>query len=172
MAVNKAEAKHKAPFGLRTVALFELVKGLLVLVVGLALLLLLHTDVQGVAEDLVDRLHADPAWAVTHEFIKVASEVTDQRIMLVAIFATIYAGVRVVEAYGLWHERHWAEWFAVISAAIYLPLEVYHICIHPRLLGLTFFFANVAIVIYLTRLLAARHYDKKHERLARQSQAA
>jgi uncharacterized membrane protein (DUF2068 family) len=120
----------------------------------------------------VDHLHADPAWHVTHQFIELASRVTDQRIVLVAVFAAIYASIRIVEAYGLWHERHWAEWFAVISAAIYLPLEVFHICTHPKLLGLMIFLGNVAIVIYLTRLLAARHYNKKHERLVRQSQAA
>jgi uncharacterized membrane protein (DUF2068 family) len=172
MAVDKEAFKQKAPFGLRTVALFELVKGMLVLVVGMALLFLMHTDVQGAAERLVDHLHADPAWAVTHEFIKAASAMTDHRIVLVAIFSLIYASIRVVESYGLWHERHWAEWFAVISAAIYLPLEVYHICTHPRLLGFTIFLGNVAIVIYLTRLLAARHYEKKIQRLVRQSQAA
>jgi uncharacterized membrane protein (DUF2068 family) len=178
--VNKAEAGHKAPLGLRTVALFEFIKGLAVLTVGMSALLLLHTDVQAAADHLVERLHADPAWWATHEFIKLVSDLTDTRIKLVAFFAAFYATVRVIEAYGLWHDLPWAEWFAVISAAIYLPVEILHIYrittepehLRSPVLSIIVLVANIAIVAYLSRLLGVKHYEKKASRLAQQGQAA
>ncbi len=42
----------------------------------------------------------------------------------------VYSGARSVEAYGLWFERRWAEWFALISGAIYLPVEIYELRRH------------------------------------------
>ncbi len=169
--MNKAETVHKAPLGERTVALFELLKGAVVLLAGLALLALLHTDVQAKAEMLVNYLHADPAWKVTHEFINFASHVNDTRIWLFTFFAVFYALVRFVEAFGLWHELVWAEWFAVLSAGIYLPLEIYQMVHHLTLYKMTIFLGNVAILVYLARLLAAKHYKKKLERMARQQAA-
>ena len=42
-------------------AAFEALKGVIVLVAGFGLARLIHGDVQQAAEDLVDRLHLDPA---------------------------------------------------------------------------------------------------------------
>jgi ATP/maltotriose-dependent transcriptional regulator MalT len=37
----------------------------------------------------------------------------------------------LAEAYGLWRERHWAEWLAAVSATIYIPVEIHEIVKHP-----------------------------------------
>ena len=58
-------------------------------------------------------------------------------------------------------ERHWAEWFAVISAGLYIPLEIYHLWHRPSPLAGIIFLTNVIIVVYLGRLLAADHRRKK-----------
>jgi uncharacterized membrane protein (DUF2068 family) len=161
--VNKAETRHKAPFGLRTVAIFEFVKGFIVLIAGIGCIALLQTDVQAVAEDLVHWLRIDPAWRYAQLFIEEASKVTDTRLLLGAGFAVVYAAIRFVETYGLWHERHWAEWFAVISAGLYIPFEIFHFCNHPSPIRALVFLVNVLIVVYLGRLLAAQHRRKKFE---------
>ncbi|MDB6111220.1 MAG: uncharacterized protein JWR69_2970 [Pedosphaera sp.] len=159
--VNKPAIGHKAPFGLRTVAIFEFVKGFVVLVAGFGCLTLLHTDVQAKAESIVHWLRIDPAWRYAQIFFEEASKVTDTRLLLGAGFAVIYAVIRFVETYGLWHERHWAEWFAVISAGLYIPLEIYHLWHRPSPLAGIVFLTNVIIVVYLGRLLAAQHRRKK-----------
>lgn len=159
--VNKAENGHKAPLGLRTVAIFELAKGLLVLAVGLGVLSLLHRDVGDVAEDIVRWLHFDPARHYPAVFIDAASKLTDSRLWLLSFGAMIYAAIRFLETYGLWHERSWAEWFAVLSAGLYLPVEVYHVFHSPSWVGLGVLSVNLIIVIYLGRLLAAAHHRKK-----------
>lgn len=145
---------HKAPLGLRTVAAFELVKGLVVLVAGLGLLTLVHRDAQQIAEEIVKHLHLNPAHEFPRIFIDTASRLTDARLWFYSLAALLYAAVRFVEAFGLWHERPWAEWFAVISAGLYLPVEVYHLIDRPGLISVAIPLINLGIVAYLAFLLA------------------
>jgi uncharacterized membrane protein (DUF2068 family) len=149
-----AAPHHKAPLGLRTVAIFELVKGLVVLVAGLGLLTLVHRDAQQIAEEIVKHLHLNPAREFPRIFIDTASQLTDARLWFYSLAALLYAAVRFVEAFGLWHERPWAEWFAVISAGLYLPVEIYHLIDKPGLISLTIPLINIGIVAYLAFLLA------------------
>ncbi len=159
--MNKAETGHKAPIGLRSVALFEFVKGFAWLAGGLFCLTLLHTDVQARMEHLLHFLHVDPAWGFAKLCIDAASMATDRRLVAIAVFAVICGGVRFIEAYGLWHERHWAEWFAVLSAGLFLPVEVYHLWHRFTYFKLLVFCVNIIVVVYLIRLLAAQHHRRK-----------
>jgi uncharacterized membrane protein (DUF2068 family) len=84
----------------------------------------------------------------------------------VVLFASGLAVVRFAEAYGLWQARPWAEWFAVISAAIYLPWEVYRFYREPRVAGAVLFLVNLLIVAYLAQLLAENRRRKLAARAA------
>ncbi len=166
-----AAPPHKAPLGLKTVAIFEVVKGALVLLIGLGFLSLVHHDVQAAIEETMRTLRLDPAWHYSQKFIEASARLTDTRLRLLAIAALAYALVRFVEAYGLWHELHWAEWFAVISAAIYLPVEVYHFSRRPDWTRAGLFFFNLFIVIYLAWILINNHRKKVRERASQPGQA-
>src|SRR6202000_2989526 len=123
--------KHHAPVGLCTVAIFEAAKGLIVLIAGLGLLSLVHRDAQSIAEEIVRLMHLDAARRYPRIFIDSASSLNDARLWGLSGGALVYSTVRFVEAYGLWHERSWAEWFAVISASLYLPVEIVHLINNP-----------------------------------------
>ena len=144
--------------GLRTVAIFEAAKGLLVVIAGLGLLALIHRDAQEVAEAFVRHLHLNPARHYPRIFIQAAGRVSSGHLWLLACGAFAYATVRFIEAYGLWHMRAWAEWFAIISGAIYLPVEVYELIRHPTLIKAIMMAVNVMIVAYLAwiRIIARR----------------
>jgi uncharacterized membrane protein (DUF2068 family) len=152
--------EHKAPLGLRTVAVFELAKGVFVLLIGLYLLSLVGKDVEAEASNLLRLVRLDPAWHISKWLMDAAGKLTDHRLYMFALIAAVYCVVRVVEAFGLWHEYHWAEWFAVVSAGLYMPVEIYHIIRHATPLNVTFFLSNVALVIYLGSILAANHRRK------------
>jgi uncharacterized membrane protein (DUF2068 family) len=141
---------------LRAVAAVEFIKGALVLVAGAGLLSLLHSDVQHVAEQLVHHLHLDPASHAPQIFIDLAGRVTSRDLWLLAIGAAIYAIVRIVEAYGLWRERAWAEWFGAVSALIYVPFEMHALLKSVTPLKLTTLAINLAVVWVLTAVLARR----------------
>jgi uncharacterized membrane protein (DUF2068 family) len=138
-----------AATGLRAVAAIEATKGSLVVVAGLGLLSLLHHDVQRVAESVVRHLHLNPARHYPRVFIEAATRMTDTRLWLLASGAFAYAAARGVEAYGLWRARAWAEWFAILSGALYLPIEIYALVHHATAVETSILLINVAIVAYV-----------------------
>jgi uncharacterized membrane protein (DUF2068 family) len=135
--------------GIRAIALVEATKGVLVLLAGFGLLSLVHHDVQRLADHLVDWLHMNPRRAYSRIFLKAASEVNDSRLMTLAALALLYSLMRLTEAYGLWRERRWAEWFALLSGGIYLPIEVYELARGITWIRLLAFVINLAIVAYM-----------------------
>ena len=131
------------------VALFEAVKGAIVIAAGFGLLTLLHRDVRRIAESLVTRLHLDPQRHLTGLFLDAASRVTDARLWGLALLAVVYASLRVAEAYGLWNERRWAAWLGTASGAIYVPVEVYELIGRPSWIKAGTLVLNIGVVIYL-----------------------
>jgi uncharacterized membrane protein (DUF2068 family) len=99
---------------IRAVALFEAAKGTLVLVTGFGALSLVHHHAQRFAEQLVGHLHLNPAKHFPRIFIDAAANLTETRLLVLAILAATYGLVRFIEAYGLWYGRRWAEWFAAV----------------------------------------------------------
>src|ERR687886_175949 len=135
--------------GVRAVALFEALKGTLVLLAGFGLLALVHRALEDLAERLVRHSPLDPASHYPRVFVEAAANMNDSRLRTLAALAFAYSVVRFVEAYGLWHMRAWAEWFAILSGCLYLPVELYELVERPtHLRGLVLFF-NAVIVAYL-----------------------
>jgi uncharacterized membrane protein (DUF2068 family) len=133
--------------------LFEAFKGAVVLVLGYGMLSFLGRDTEQLAERLLLRMHLDPANHYPQIFIRTMSEVTDTRLWLMAGFATLYALVRFVEAFGLWRERRWAEWFAAFSGGVYHPIEGYELVRHHTWVHFAALLVNLIIVAYMVWLL-------------------
>ncbi len=135
--------------GLRVVAVFEAVKGVIVVGAGFGMLTLLHRDVRRIAVSLVTRLHFDPDHRLTGIFLDAASRVTDARLWTLAGLAAAYAAVRLAEAYGLWFERPWGAWLGAGSGAIYLPIEVWELAHRPSWIKAATLLLNLGVVVYL-----------------------
>jgi uncharacterized membrane protein (DUF2068 family) len=131
---------------IRAVALLEAAKGTLVLLTGFGVLSLIHHDAQRFAEQLVGHLHLDPAKHYPQIFIEAAADLTKTRLLLLAALAATYGLVRFIEAYGLWHGRRWAEWFAAVSGTIYIPFELYELFHRLNWLSLGALVVNVLVV--------------------------
>lgn len=131
---------------IRAVALLEAAKGSLVVLAGIGSLSYIHRDAQRIAEQLVSHLHLNPASGYPRIFIEFAAKLTDVRLGTLAAMAAAYASVRFVEAYGLWRERRWAEWFAAGSGAIYIPFEITELIHGISWLPLGALLLNVVVV--------------------------
>jgi len=142
--------------GIRAIAIFEAAKGGLVLAAGLGLLSLLHRDVAALAERLVLLGHLNPASKYPRIFIDAAAGVTDARLWMLAGGAAIYAVVRLVEAYGLWKGRAWAEWLALVGGGLYVPVEIYHLWHGLTWLKVGVLVANLGVVAYMAYALRNR----------------
>lgn len=134
---------------LRTVAIFEATKGVLVLVVGGGLLSVMPHNLENVAETIMAHFHLNPANRYPHIFLKLAAQLTDSRLWLLAMFAVAYAILRFVEAYGLWRARSWAEWLAALSGGIYIPFELLGLISHPGWWTAGTLAVNVAVVLFM-----------------------
>ena len=135
--------------GLRAIAIFEASKGLLVLVVGLGLLSLIHHGGQNVAEEIVRRFHLNPAHHHPRILIDAATHINDSHLRLLALAALLYSAIRFIETYGLWRMRAWAEWFAIVSGAVYIPLELYELFRQATVIKAAVLIVNIGIVAYL-----------------------
>lgn len=137
---------------LRAVASIEFVKGLVVLLAGFGVLRLIHRDVWDVAENFLEWLHISPDAHYAQVFLNLADQVTDTKLWFVALGALAYSSLRFAEAYGLWRERAWAEWLALVSGAIYLPFEIVELARRPDWIRLVIFLVNLAVVLYMAYL--------------------
>jgi len=148
--------------GLRVVSVFEAAKGLLVLLTGFGLLAYIHKDLHLAAERLVRHFHLNPANHYPRIFLDLADRVTDAQLWLLAFSALVYALVRFIEAYGLWHERKWAEWFGLFAGGLYVPIELYEIANGVTWPKSVLLLVNVGIVGYLSFIVYQARQERKH----------
>lgn len=165
-AALKAVDKRASKTGLRTIATIEAVKGLFVLLVALALLHNLHRDLGEAAANLVRDLHINPEWHYGRIFIEAADKLDDGKVWTLASVALGYSSVRIVEAYGLWNRRVWAEWFALISGAVYIPFEIYEVILRRTWLPWALLLVNVAIVAYVAYIRTTAWLPKQEARVS------
>jgi uncharacterized membrane protein (DUF2068 family) len=161
-------------FGLRGVALFEAGKGVLAILAGIWVLTLRHKDMTEVAEHLMRELHRvlhiNPDWRILRSGLRAISGMTPYALSVVALLTLAYAAIRFVEAAGLWMEKEWAEWFALVSGALYTPWLTYELIRHPT--GFKWFalLLNLIVVLYMSWLLRDSHKRRRTDRSAVQAQ--
>ena len=139
--------------GLRLVASMEAMKGLLVLLAGCGLLSVIHKDLHLAAVHLVQVLHFNPAKHYPSIFIDAADKVTDLQLWMLALSALLYSIIRFVEAYGLWKQMQWAQWFGLLSGAMYIPLEIFEASREFTWPRVTVLLVNLGVVGYLADAL-------------------
>jgi uncharacterized membrane protein (DUF2068 family) len=132
--------------GIHAVAVFEAVKGALVLAAGFGLLRLLHKDAHMIACEFITHIHLNPVQKYPKIFIHLADNISDSKLWFFASLALIYSAFRFIEGYGLWKEKTWAEWLAVISGTIYLPVEFYEIWVKVSFVRILALAANIVVV--------------------------
>ncbi len=122
---------------------------MLLVAFGFAEIIHLHIDLEESAQNLLYFLHIDPDRRISHALIHLAGRMMDANLLTVLAIALLYSSLRFIESYGLWRQRVWAEWLAIISGAVYLPLEFYHLVRRPNLLHWAILLINIAIVLYI-----------------------
>jgi uncharacterized membrane protein (DUF2068 family) len=147
---------------LRAVAGLEFFKGVFVVLMGICAIALVHKDAWLIAESLLALLHIGTDRRSAQIFLDFADSVTDARLWAAARIAFAYAALRFTEAYGLWNARTWAEWVALVSGALLLPLEV-----RQLFRGITFFrcallVGNLAIVCYMLYVILESRRDRRN----------
>ena len=128
----------------------------MVLLAGFGVLSLVHRDAQHVAEEIVRHLHLNPAKHYPQIFVHAAARLTETRLWWLVAGALAYCAVRFVEAYGLWRQRWWAEGFAAVSGAVYLPFELLKLVHGDRVVAGIALAVNVIVVAFMVYALCMR----------------
>lgn len=138
---------------LRSLAIFEAIKGLLGLALGVGFLGMINHHTAHALTKFAGFLYLNPARDYPKIFARFEAKFDHPK--LFALGALTFGAVRFAEAYGLWSGRRWAEWLALISSALILPIEIYEFCLGSWKAG-TIFIVNVAIVLFLIAQLRQR----------------
>jgi uncharacterized membrane protein (DUF2068 family) len=145
-----AEVAPKPRFGvLRTIALYKLVKVLLLLAVAYGELRLRDASI---AAKLLSWAQARPyglEHRVVTQLLEWFSGLSVSRINALRMVTLAYAAVFAVEGVGLWMQKRWAEWLTTIITASLIPLEAWEIVLRPTIGKVLILLANAAIVAYL-----------------------
>jgi uncharacterized membrane protein (DUF2068 family) len=145
-----AEKAPEPRFGvLRTIALYKIVKVILLLAVAYGELRLRDASL---AAKLLSWAQARP-YGLEHRIVTQLLEwfsgLSVPRINALRIVTLAYAAVFAVEGVGLWMRQRWAEWLTTIITASLIPLEAWEIVFRPTIGKVLILLANVAVVGYL-----------------------
>ena len=140
---------RKSGATLLLIALFKLVKGLLLLAVGIGAVKLLHRDIAETISNWVDFLRVDPDNRFIHGILTRVLNLTPAQLKAASVGTFIYAGLLLTEGVGLLFRKRWAEYFTIITTAGLIPLELYELSRHITPARIAILIINIAIVVYL-----------------------
>ncbi len=147
---------HHAPWVLRAIAVVKLSKALLFLGAGIAIAVLAKHDVQATLEGWLEWVHVDPHGHLFSKAVTTVSNANPNQLRLIGFASFCYATLYLVEGFGLWFDRSWAEWLTVIGSSLLIPIEIYEICHHPGPTPVVVLLLNLAVVAYLIKRLRDR----------------
>jgi uncharacterized membrane protein (DUF2068 family) len=134
---------------LRTIALYKLVKVLLLLLAAYGELRLHDASLSA---KLVTWAEARPT-GLEHDVVTRVLEwfsgLSESKIHALRFVTLTYAAVFAIEGVGLWMQKRWAEWLTTIITASLIPLEVWEFVSRPNLGKAAVVIANSVIVAYL-----------------------
>ena len=112
---------------LRAIAVFEAIKGMAALAAIVGILDLMHHDVRHLAIALIGRFGLNPDARYPSILLHYADLLPGANVRLLLFLASGYILLRLLEAYGLWHDRAWGEWLGALSGGLYIPFEIRHL---------------------------------------------
>src|SRR5258708_6917794 len=134
---------------LRTIALYKLVKVLLLLALAYGEVRLSDASL---AAKLVTWASARPLGLehdVATRFLEWFSGLSASRLHALRMVTLAYAAVFATEGIGLWMQKRWAEWLTVIITASLIPLEVWELIFTPTLTTPLLLSPHTPLVNYL-----------------------
>lgn len=141
---------------LKSVAVFEALKGLAALGGLLGLLGLMHHDLHRLALELIGHFGLDPAAHYPALMLQAVDRLNATPLRTLELLGAAYVITRWTEAWGLWHDHAWGEWFGALSGGVYIPFELRHLAHKPSWQAALVVLLNAALVTVLLLRLRQR----------------
>ena len=148
----------RSAFILRALAIERWVRGVVLLLLGLAVFELRTTQVslqQLFERDLssltpfFNQIHFDVKDSSTVESIEKLLNAKSSTLTLIAVAIVLYGVLQLAEGVGLWSLQRWGEYVAVVGTTLFIPLEVYEIATKVSWLKVAALAVNIVAVLYL-----------------------
>jgi uncharacterized membrane protein (DUF2068 family) len=149
--------------GLLVIAAFKLLKGLILLALGIGAHTLIDKDLVAVLEHWVNVFRVDPNNHYLHALLERIADLSPQRLKELSFGTFFYAALLLTEGVGLALGKRWAEYFTIIATSSFIPLEIYEIFHHANITKVVVLLINVAVVWYLA--LELRRYKEPERQL-------
>jgi uncharacterized membrane protein (DUF2068 family) len=114
----------------------------------------LFEDSLSVFKPVAEHFHYDLDHSPVVDTIRKTFDYKHSTLLIVAIALLAYALIEIVEAFGLWRGKRWAEYLTVVATAAFLPLEIYELTEKISWIKIITLALNILAVFYI--LLAKR----------------
>lgn len=156
---------------LKFIAVFKILKGLLLFVLGISLLFLNSRTrwldaISDWADEEILLVHSK---LVLFLLNKLQAALANGQLRAPGLLALVYSAVLFTEGIGVYLEKRWAEFLMVFATAGLIPFEVRHVYYRPSLAGFAILAVNCFIVWFLYRVLKR---DKHHVPAKREPEMA
>jgi uncharacterized membrane protein (DUF2068 family) len=144
-------AQDRSNLILRLIIIEKTFLGLLAIVLSAGVLSLLGREVEVVVNRIaaVLNLNADNRFVLLAiDYLMDTKASTLIRVSAVGFF---YAGLNLIEAYGLGMRYRWAEYLTVVATSLFIPFEIYEIIARVTPLRIGALVVNILIVIFLAK---------------------
>jgi uncharacterized membrane protein (DUF2068 family) len=148
----------RSAFILRLLAIERWVRGLVVVLLGVAVLRLESTQVSlrtlfdqdlKSLKPFFDQIHFNVSDSATIRSIEKVLNARRSTLNVIAAGLFFYGALQIFEGIGLWSLKRWGEYVAVVGTTVFIPLEIYEITENVSWLKIVVLAVNVAAVLYL-----------------------
>jgi uncharacterized membrane protein (DUF2068 family) len=140
---------------LKIIAVFKILKGFLLLSLGVSLLFLTRRPqwMDAISDWADDELLLVHSRAALYFLTRLQDVLAGNQLHATGLLALFYSAVLFTEGIGVYLEQRWAELLMVFATATLIPLEVRHLWHKPSATAIIVLVANCFIVWFLYRVL-------------------
>ncbi len=140
---------------LKVIAIFKILKGVLLLLLGFSLLFLNTRTgwMDGISDWADDEILLGHSRAIRFLLNRLQEALAGGHLQATGWLALFYSAVLFTEGVGVYLQKRWAEMLMVFATAALIPLELRHIWFRPSVAGFVILAANCFIVWFLYRVL-------------------
>lgn len=154
---RKSKSRPRARKVIWLIAAFKLLKGVILIAVGIGALSLLHENVAAQVNHWITALGVDAPNHYLNKLIRKHWTVDDAKLKAISVGTFFYAAVMLTEGIGLALRKRWAEYFTIFATSSFLPLEIYELIKGFTITKIVMIAINIAVVVYLA--LELRRHD-------------
>ncbi len=142
-----APARHDR--GIVVIALFKMLKAILLVIVGAGMLSLLRPSAAAEVQEWLARLTMAQGQQLVHRALVLIHAASPLKIEGVGLASIGYGLLFATEGIGLWLEKRWAEYLTIIATGSFIPFELYELVRKLTVVRAGALVANIAAVAYL-----------------------